>query len=138
MTYKEYRIKEIGSAISNIIGFVSAYILFYMLFAIPIDFSAIAIITGVFTLGFFGNSYLFHRMLSRKKRVFKDDVYDTVRIMIFLLCYMLFCYISGRQGCTIVTFCLSATGAILALLIKGLIINDSFYQKMRKYITPSQ
>lgn len=138
MIYREYRIKEIGAALSNITGFVSAYILFYMLFAIPIDFSAIILVTGIFILGFVGNSYLFHRMLSKRKRVFKDDLYDIIKITIFSLSYAFFRYMSGKEEIYFTSFCVGITGLFLALLIKGFVINDALYEKMRQRITSLQ
>lgn len=126
MTYRESLDKEVSSAISNIIGFTSAYILFYLLFGIPINFLVLCSIPCIFLAGFFLSGYIFYRHPRWKRRSFRGEIHDTVRIVLFLFIFIWLCP-SYIHTFNLSIFFASATGAILALLLKGLFVHNEWF-----------
>lgn len=123
MTYRESLDKEVGATTSNIIGFTSAYILFYLLFGIPINFAVLCSIPCLFLLSFFVSGYLFYRNPRLKRRTFKNEIRDTIRIILFSS-FFIWLYPAGLQSFNIP---LLATGLILALAFKGLFSYNEWF-----------
>ena len=123
MTYKESLDKEVSTAVSNIIGFTSAYILFYLLFGIPINFTVLCLIPCMFLLSFFVSGYLFYRNPRLKRRTFKNEIRDTIRIILFSSFFIWF-FPSGVEPFNTPFL---ATALVLALLLKGLFIRNEWF-----------
>lgn len=123
MTYKEHLNKEVSTAVSNIIGFTGAYILFYLLCGIPINFLVLCSIPCMFLLSFFVSAYLFYRNPRLKRRTFKNEIRDTIRILLFS---SFFIWLSS-SSIALFNIPLLAAGLVLSLALKGLFIHNEWF-----------
>jgi hypothetical protein len=77
----------------------------------------------MFLLSFFVSGYLFYWNSRLKRRTFKNEIRDTIRIILFSSFFIWF-FPSGIESFNIP---LLATALVLALLLKGLFIRNEWF-----------